>query len=93
MRVLHVISSLDPKAGGPTAALLGLASAQVRAGLEVGVLATVRGEGADAVVPMLTAELKRPSQVPLYLCAESLGLYGKDAAAALCDLRHPSSSL
>ncbi len=40
MRVWHVISGIAPELGGPTAALLGLVGAQVRAGLRVGVLAT-----------------------------------------------------
>ena len=40
MRVLHVTSSLDAKEGGPVRALVGLASAQARAGLEVRVFAT-----------------------------------------------------
>jgi glycosyltransferase involved in cell wall biosynthesis len=42
MRVLHVIPSIDRFAGGPTAALLGLTRAQVKAGLEVKVLTTYR---------------------------------------------------
>lgn len=40
MRVLHVISSIDPKAGGPAAALAGLVSAQAAVGLQVSVLAS-----------------------------------------------------
>jgi glycosyltransferase involved in cell wall biosynthesis len=40
MKVLHVISSIDPRAGGPTAALEGLALAQQRAGMTVTVLST-----------------------------------------------------
>lgn len=40
MRVLHVISGIDPENGGPTNALLGLCSAQVRAGMKVAVAAT-----------------------------------------------------
>lgn len=40
MRVLHVVSSIDPKAGGPAVALSGLAMAQAAAGLRVSVLAT-----------------------------------------------------
>jgi glycosyltransferase involved in cell wall biosynthesis len=38
MRVLHVISGIDPANGGPTTVLCGLAEAQVRAGLKVTVL-------------------------------------------------------
>src|ERR1043165_2615075 len=40
MRVLHVISSIDSRSGGPSTALRGLAEAQARAGLTVSVLAT-----------------------------------------------------
>lgn len=40
MRVLHVISGIDPENGGPSAALRGLAEAQVNAGLDVTVAAT-----------------------------------------------------
>lgn len=38
MRVLHVISGMDPRSGGPTTALVGLAEAQARAGLNVSIL-------------------------------------------------------
>lgn len=40
MRILHAISGIDPRNGGPTNALIGLSSAQVRAGLNVRVIAT-----------------------------------------------------
>lgn len=40
MRILHVISGLDPQNGGPTTVLAGLAPAQVAAGMDVTVLAT-----------------------------------------------------
>ena len=40
MRVLHVISGIDPQNGGPTEALLGLSTAQARLGADVTVLAT-----------------------------------------------------
>jgi len=40
VRILHVISGLDPENGGPTFALVGLAEAQRRAGLDVSVIAT-----------------------------------------------------
>ena len=40
MRILHAISGIDPRNGGPTNALIGLAAAQVRAGLDVRVAAT-----------------------------------------------------
>lgn len=42
MQIFHVITSLDPSAGGPTTALIGMASAQARAGLGVSVLTTWR---------------------------------------------------
>lgn len=42
MRILHVISSVDRKHGGPTAALLGLAFAQVRLGMDVSVVSSFR---------------------------------------------------
>ena len=40
MHVLHAISGIDPRNGGSTNALIGLAAAQVRAGLHVRVIAT-----------------------------------------------------
>src|SRR2546426_6223596 len=40
MRIVHIISNLDPRSGGPTTALLGLAAAQRRAGLDVEVIST-----------------------------------------------------
>ena len=50
MRVFHVIPSLDASAGGPTTALIGMASAQARAGLDVSVLTTWRqGQSAVAI--------------------------------------------
>jgi glycosyltransferase involved in cell wall biosynthesis len=46
MRVLHVISGIDPVFGGPVAALVGLAEAQARAGLDV-TIASSWGHGQD----------------------------------------------
>ncbi|MGE5608626.1 MAG: glycosyltransferase [Bacillota bacterium] len=46
MRVLHVISGIDVPTGGPGSALVGLGSAQAKAGLEVTVL-TAFAQGAD----------------------------------------------
>src|SRR5687768_14073752 len=40
MKVLHAISGIDPRNGGPTNALIGLAGAQVRAGMDVRVIST-----------------------------------------------------
>jgi glycosyltransferase involved in cell wall biosynthesis len=46
VRILHTIATLDTRAGGPAVALAGLAAAQVAAGLEVSIAATVMaGEG------------------------------------------------
>ena len=44
MRVLHVISDIKASAGGVTSAVIGLATAQRRAGLEVTILSTWVGE-------------------------------------------------
>lgn len=50
LRVLHVIAGLDARAGGTTAAVLGLAIAQVRSGMMVTVMATFRlGHDSTAV--------------------------------------------
>ena len=40
--MLHAISGIDPRNGGPTNALIGLTAAQVRAGLDVRVISTWR---------------------------------------------------
>jgi glycosyltransferase involved in cell wall biosynthesis len=48
MKVLHVLSSIDPRSGGPVEALRGLACAQAAAGLTVEVVATwTRGANVD----------------------------------------------
>ena len=54
MRVLHVISTLDPRSGGPAVAAAGLAQAQLQAGMQVSVVAT-RGprDDPDAAEPLL----------------------------------------
>src|SRR6185312_14106319 len=57
MRILHAISGIDPKNGGPTNALIGLAAAQVRAGLDVRVIATWQERDAFRSAERL-AELK-----------------------------------
>jgi glycosyltransferase involved in cell wall biosynthesis len=49
MRALHVVSSIDPRAGGPVAALVGLTEALVAAGVGVSVVAT-RGQGDDVAL-------------------------------------------
>jgi glycosyltransferase involved in cell wall biosynthesis len=49
MRVLHVISAIDPVRGGPIVALLGMAEAQQAAGIQVRVAATwIEGESPAA---------------------------------------------
>jgi glycosyltransferase involved in cell wall biosynthesis len=40
MKILHVISSIDPRKGGPTTALAGMAEAQAAEGLDVTLVAT-----------------------------------------------------
>jgi glycosyltransferase involved in cell wall biosynthesis len=55
MRVLHVISGIDPKLGGPVAALNGLATAQAAAGLQVSVFATFCAGADVSVVERLRA--------------------------------------
>jgi glycosyltransferase involved in cell wall biosynthesis len=42
LNILHVISSIDPRHGGPPVALAGLGAAQAAAGLSVGVVATLK---------------------------------------------------
>ena len=54
MRVLHVISSIDLRAGGPAVAMAGLAKAQRGAGLDVAVLATWRKGASNDVGDDLT---------------------------------------
>lgn len=49
IKILHVISSLDPRAGGPPSALRGLALAQNEAGLDVSVITTYRQDHDDAL--------------------------------------------
>lgn len=53
MRVLHVISSLDRNSGGPTTALLGLALAQAKCGLQVSVLSVYQNAPETGVVESL----------------------------------------
>ncbi len=46
MKVVHVISGLDPRSGGPTIALFGLTKALVKTGTRVEVVGTVRSDPA-----------------------------------------------
>ena len=55
MKILHVISGLDPQNGGTTTALVGMATSQVRAGLDVSVLSTWIIEDGKPVAEMLRA--------------------------------------
>jgi len=55
MRVLHVISSVDARLGGPSLALGGLAVAQRNAGVDVGILTTYRDEEDTSVCDRLRA--------------------------------------
>ena len=48
MKILHVISGIDPSAGGTATALLSLAPAQARAGLDVSVVHTFEKPEAEA---------------------------------------------
>jgi len=49
IRVLHVISSLDPRAGGPAVAIKGFAAAQKQCGIEPVVIATYRDGESDSI--------------------------------------------
>lgn len=51
LRVLHVISGIDPQNGGPTRALLGLTAAQAKQGVDVRVVATYRYQTGLTHVP------------------------------------------
>lgn len=69
MRVLHVISAIDPRRGGPIAAMSGLAEAQQRGGCEVSVAVTwVAGES-NACQPLERARVRvdmiGPATTPL----------------------------
>jgi glycosyltransferase involved in cell wall biosynthesis len=63
LRVLHVTSDLSRLTGGPATALLGLAIAQARAGLDVSVLSTWRNDRATEVVAQLQEAGVRVTQV------------------------------
>jgi glycosyltransferase involved in cell wall biosynthesis len=79
MRILHVISGLDPENGGPTFALIGLAEAQRRAGMDVRVLATWQ---ITSGFPY--AERLRAHGVPVTLIGQATGKLSRhpDLAAA-----------
>lgn len=67
MKILHVISELDPRAGGPAVALAGLTKAQAAAGLDVEVVATTRND-VNAPNP--------PTPVPALAAAQDLRAAG-----------------
>lgn len=56
MKILHVISSLDTKGGGPPRALHGLSTAQVRSGLDVKVLSTYASDWDDGLKQQMTGQ-------------------------------------
>src|SRR5262245_35415673 len=81
MKILHVLAGIDPRYGGPTTALLGLAQAQRAAGLVVSIAAThnwplPENSGIDELKTQgITVDLPyyRPWQVGSIRCfAESL---------------------
>jgi glycosyltransferase involved in cell wall biosynthesis len=53
MKILHVISGLDPRSGGPPRALYGLARAQKDAGLDVTVVTCERQQGDHSLAQTL----------------------------------------
>ena len=62
MKVLHVISSLDPRTGGPAVALKGLIRAQRSNGMEVAVFSTwIKG------VDLSTVEELRQDGIEVHL--------------------------
>lgn len=69
MRVLHVISSLDPTTGGPAHAVVGLAAAQKKEGMQVRVLSTY-GAAED---PHPVAETLRGQGVGVELVGPAVG--------------------
>lgn len=70
MRVLHVISSVDPRFGGPAIALRALASSLQAHGIDVAVAALTSGSPGDA------ADQAWPGGVPLWLFPRQTHLYG-----------------
>ena len=70
MRVVHVISALDPLKGGPITALLGLTAAQQRQGMQVSLAATwAAGEVDDPAIELrrnaVDVQLIGPTSDPL----------------------------
>jgi glycosyltransferase involved in cell wall biosynthesis len=70
LRILHVLSSLDLKMGGPVVALIGLAQAQAAAGMQITVVASWRNTDEIATAESLkkngvAVELVGPCHGPL----------------------------
>lgn len=72
MRVLHVISGIEPENGGPPAVLLGMCRAQREAGLDVSVVATWQRPHAPQV-----AEQWQDSGVPVTLVGPATGVLSR----------------
>jgi len=68
LKVLHVISGIDPQNGGPSRALLGLSAAQAKLGHDVRVVATFRQPTGPANAPNFEA-----SNVPVTLIGPAWG--------------------
>jgi len=75
MRVLHIIPGLDPKSGGPAAAIGGLAPAQVKAGLEVSLLAAFRIDANPSIMEKL-----RAAGVAIHMIGPVVGALGRHPA-------------
>lgn len=67
MKILHVISTLAPTSGGPTAVVLSLASAQAECGNAVSICTTDRGNPSREI--LLVDDVRRllPSDVSLHI--------------------------
>ena len=70
LRILHVTSGIDPRQGGPTAALMAMTAAQVEAGLRVTLVSTFAHDFRDDAVQRLRktsviVELIGPTSRPL----------------------------
>ena len=68
MRVLHVVSSIDPQSGGPVAALVGLTTAQEKSHITVSILATWRRNQNLSYVDLL-----RDERINLQLVGSTIG--------------------
>ena len=88
MKLLHVISAMNVRDGGPTLAVAGLAAAQVRCGDEVAVVSTWRdGEDLSPVDELrrsnVKVEMVGPARGPLRSCPDlgtTLGRLIEEAA-------------